>query len=412
MTSEAYIQAVESFAQEASKDCFHSWREELQNIDVPMYCVRKPDRCECFRTSNVACGKCIQCKRCTIQYIPEEPDNSMHSSAGDYEAYPEVYLASVLTKPWFDPVIVRHIPYMHDLISKNRKAMKMTESEILEGLYAIQRKYPNIVAWTHFNTLYIAIIARMPLVIALLTDWMERRGQYFTPAGVYASFSCEYKTEYEKEWMLRMDLPMIARDGPYNLPRYLQAQDWSACTINANHAIRDWVEKNPVSHDILETLGRACASNAHQWQTMCCSAMNGYDVLKDFLGHVAHGIDSSGKRIDIYYTLYGGETPCITYPTKITWHTTRTRCSMCFLDTHADHHKYCRKCISSTITEPLAVKPYECIIAHAVAVRRRKFRGVLRCASILLGKARMIHYKPGVGAYYMEGLQRWTEANI
>jgi len=409
MTPEEYIEAVENYAREDSKDCFHRWREELQDINISTEESRAPDRCECFYNNDKTCTKCIQCTRCTLRYNPNQV-NSIHSSAGDYETLPEVYLASNLVKPWYDHKVIKYFPYGHDLIKDNRKVMKMTETEILDGLLAIERKYPNIVAWITYKTLYTAIIARMPSVIAFVTNWMERREQYFTPSGLYHRFSSEYNVDYTNEYEIRLDLPLIALDGINNLPRYLSGKDSSARSINTNHAISDWVEKNEVSEELINLLGRALASNAHQWQSMTCCAMNGYNVLKDFLGHISHAIDANGKQRDIYYSLWGGSTPTINNPKKIIWHTHRTRCYMCTLDTHKGHTKYCSQCIPAVITEPLAVKPYECIIAHAIAVRRRKFSGVLRCATILLGRARMMHFRPGVGSYFKEAENRWNTA--
>lgn len=406
MNKDTYISTVENLAQKIANrcGCANSWREELQNLNTPFGDQKASDRCICWSNPQ-KCGKCVICKRCGFRYDPEQ-QLSVHSSAGDYESLPEVYLASVLEIPWYT---CNHTPYMYTLIENNRKCMNMTENEIYEGLIAIVEKYPRILAWIHFKTLYIAFIARLPKVIILLTEWMEKRDQWFTPTGVFNWLSREFpKNDYT--YTIRCDTPHVAREGAHNTPTYLNKQDWTASTINLNHSVEAWVNKENISIELLQHLGRALACNGEQFATMCCGSMNEYTTLKSFIGCISHCITNTSKH-DLYPTTnhFSRYNLIHSYDRikKVIYHTIRSRCKFCVLDTHPEHNDYYCNCIPSIITETIPTNNYEYVIAHAVKVRRRKFRGIFWCASVLAGKIRHLHYRPGIGMYFKQAKSDW-----
>jgi len=404
MKPEEYVNKVEEIAKKKSLTCGYPnlWREELQDINTSFGSKRAPDRCECWKEQN-KCDKCIICKRCGWRYDPNQK-MSIHGTAGDYENLPEVYLASSLIEPWYNKNIIQFKPIYNALIKDNYKAMLMTEKEIYDGLKSIQKKYPRIVAWVHYETLYFALLARMISVIKILTEWMEKRSSWYTPSGEFYWLSREYPKIEKYFYDIRLNLPPLAQEGLYNLPTYFSRTDWSATTMDTNHSIKEWIETNNLSLKTLYLLGRALASNPQQWKEICCASMNGYNVIKDFVGCICHAIKSDDIKIDIYSEnsmIYNTSLNIDKYK-KIIWHTNRSRCSYCILDSHSKHNEYFCNCLPSTIIEPLPIKPYEIVMAHAVNTRRRKFRGLLFCITKLIGKIRMLHYKPIIGMYYKE----------
>lgn len=135
--------------------------------------------------------------------------------------------------------------------------------------------------------------------------------------------------------------------------------------------------------------------------------MNRYSVLPNFVGCISHCIYAEdSKPITHYMPVCYGETPTASW-SKIIWHTMRSRCTMCPVETDETFNPeyYIRFRLLSNVIIPFPMKPYEIVIAHAVNVRRRKFRGVLWCASVLLGRARLLPYRPG-GTRYKDGLIR------
>lgn len=217
------------------------------------------------------------------------------------------------------------------------------------------------------------------------------------------------------EFETRLDLPPIVRDGPHNIPVYLSRMDFQGSSINLAHGVEYILEKVKSTQDpykLASIYARAFASNAKFWQTLECSSMNNYRVLSSFIACISHCEKQDGKVITTKPDRWVGSTPFVQEePKRLIWHTLKTRCYMCVLDTHEGHSRYCGLCLPTEPTEPTPKTPYECVIAEAINIRRRRLRGVLRCAAILVGKARQIHYMPPFGQYYLEAKQRF-ETNV
>ena len=408
MTPEEYIARVEALGREASGSCWGSnWREYLENIYVKDGELQI--RTECTHTD---CKTCVPCKRCGKLY-DSTIKFSRHGSAGDFENWPEVYIAEVLHEPWYNSEIIRDRPYSLDLLEPG--ALVMIEEDIVNGLNTLLAKYPNLIAWVSMEPIYYACLARMPRLIALLTDWMERRNTFFTPSGEYGwmSRSGENYTDWDIWGGIRLDLPPIARDGEHNIPNFLIHADFRTGDINLAHGIRYVLEKTNEPHTLAPIYARALASNTKFWQSLECASMNNYETLSKFIACISHWKKADGTVVTIKPDRWGGSTPMTDseHPTQLVWHTLKTRCLFCVLDTHEGHTEYCSTCLPTVPIEPIAKTPYECVIAGAAAIRRRRLRGVFRCAAILVGKARQLHYMPPCGQYYLEAKAHF-EANV
>jgi hypothetical protein len=303
-----------------------------------------------------------------------------------------------MTTPW----ATNQDPFMHDLLKEG--AMLMTEDEILAGVAALLEKYPRVAAWISMKPLRIALLARIQRLIHVITELLERRASWFLPGAPFEEFS---ETITEKDisyWSYhqRLDLPPSSLVGPHNIPLFLRQQDYGSSTININHAVRDWVE-NLTKPDsaLFEMLGRAFACNAVQMREMECCSMNGYPEFTKFIGCISH-CEKDGRMRHILRNQY--ETPFVKDENFILYHTLSTRCTHCPVASKCDHENMygntCRNCIPDVPVASLAIKPYECVIANVVAIRRRRLRGVLYCAAVLIGKAREMHYRPGIGSAF------------
>jgi hypothetical protein len=406
--SDNYVKNIERLAKNLSEKCDNDWRIWLHNSDVPFGGRRKPNRC-CVNASEL-CGQCIKCPKCNYYYNSSDK-LTIHGSAGDFENFPEVYIAAVLEEPWYNKKVLMGRAVLNDLVCDNHKKMLMTEDEILEGLHQIQLKWPDIIGCLHLNSLYIAIIARMPKVIKILTNWMEKRNWYYTLSGKFAHLSHFYE-KYNDPYSKRLDTPPLENEGPHNLPLYFNCKDGNSSTMNLNHAIMDWVSNNTLSLEVIHLLGRALAANGKQWETICCGSMNLYEVLPEFVGCISHCINNDNTVRTITNAVWYGSTPMTDNNySKIIWHTKRSRCFLCKDETHSEHNNKlcCYDCLPYVVTEPFPMKPYEIVIAHAVTIRRRRFRGLLRCATVLIGRAKIIHFRPGIGQYFKEGLDSWNK---
>lgn len=393
MNATKYVETLEKLGKESSSNCYAGvWRECLESLHTPDG-TRLVDT-ECCHTD---CKTCIPCEQCGCKYDPSFKF-SRHGPSANYEKWSEVYIAKNLHVPWYSSTVIKHTPYQIELLEPD--AMVMIEDDIIDGLYALQTKYPNVVAWLTMEPLQYACLARMPKLVSLLTDWMERRNSFFTPSGEYAWMAGTNDSSKHYEFETRLDLPPIAHDGPHNIPAYLSRMDFLGSSINLAHGVEYILEKVKSTQDpymLSSIYARAFASNTKFWQTLECSSMNNYRVLSSFIACISHYEKQDGRVITTKPDRWGGSTPFVQEePKRLVWHTLKTRCSLCILDTHEGHTGYCGSCLHAVPTEPIAKSPYECVIAEAVAIRRRRLRGVLRCAAILVGKARQLHYMPPV----------------
>lgn len=408
MTPDEYISAVITAAQKEASNCFNYWRCYLSNKDLTFKEHSAPDRCNCKSDDNC---KCIICPRCSsectrllgkpsnLKYNPEQP-RVIHGSSGDYDVLPEVYIAMKMTTPW----TTKQDPFMHDLLKEG--VMLMTEDEILAGVAALLDKYPRVAAWISMKPLRIALLARMQRLIQVITNLLEQRSSWFLTDAPFERFS-ETLTEKDTTYWYgstRLDLPPSSLIGGHNIPSFLKQMDFSSSTININHAVHNWVDNLPKpDRALFEIVGRALACNVTQMREMECCSMNGYPELVKFIGCISHCQKKDGRMCHTLRDNY--DTPMAQDATLIIYHTLSTRCPHCPLASKCDHPEdwygnTCNECIIDEPVSSLAIKPYECVIANMVAIRRRRLRGVFYCATVLLGKARQIHYRPGIGSIY------------
>jgi hypothetical protein len=405
MTPEKYIEAVVAAAQKEAGICFNNWRSYLSNKNTKTGNNCAVDRCQCKSGDNC---KCIVCPRCstdnmlgfgrpfTLKYNHEQPF-VIHGPAGDYDALPEVYLGMTMTKPW----TTKQDPFMHDLLKEG--TMLMTEDEILAGISALLEKYPRVAAWISMKPLRIALLARMRRLIPVITELLERRALWFLTDAPFEGFS-ETLTEYDISYCNpRLDLPPSSLIGAHNIPLFLRQQDYGSSTMNINHAVHNWVDNLPKPDSALfEIVGRALACNATQMREMECCSMNGYPELVKFISCISHCQKKDGRMCHTLRDNY--DTPFARDATFIMYHTLSTRCPHCPLASKCDHDilygNTCKNCVPDVPVSSLAIKPYECVIANVVAIRRRRLRGVFYCAAVLIGKAREMHYRPGIGSVF------------
>jgi hypothetical protein len=373
MTPEQYIHETEQIAMHKSKDCWNYIREYIADKDAPAT----------TREQQI-------CLKCNMPFVPTP--YSIHGTAGDYENYPEMYLATYLSELWYSKEKYPNTVYKYDLIGENKKYMKMSESEIYDGLVAIEAKYPKIRAFVTYNLLYVAIVSRLPRVIRLVTEWLEQRNRWFTPGAPFEHMSETIHEPSHYKWSGRyLDSPHVAEEGPHNIPSFLTRNDFIASSTNTDITIENWVNglpyPTPWTDETIEILARALAVNSQQWKTIECSSMHPYPVMTKFVGCICHCILNDTTRIDVLPGMHFMNTPVAYDYNKIVWHTIRSRCSLCI-------HPHPPESIPTT--------PYEKVVSRAVNIRRNRLRGVLWCAAVLVGRARHNHYRPGTGRWFQD----------
>jgi len=314
-----------------------------------------------------------------------------------------------MPKLWINHDKIKYQPYWKELLEPG--AMQMTEDEIISGITALEAKYPDIKAWITFECLYIAVLSRNQRLIQLLTNWFEHRQMYFTREGKFHNYSETYPDNWNIQYSVRQDRPALALCGDYNLPVYLHRMDWESSSPNFCHVIQDWIS-NDWSPAIEDLLARALAVNPIQWASVECCSMNDYPEISKFVNCISHTIYKNGDTVSYFRRCGLAPTPICDGEKveKIVWHTGRTRCKMCPLreNCNNEHHDFSNCCIPENITEPLAMTPYECVLAHAVKIRRQRLRGVLRCTSILAGKMLHSRWRPGTGRHFKSAQSRWN----
>ena len=412
MKPEDYILAVEETARKQSIECWsNDWRNFLADLHTPFGAIRYPDRCINERCSQIyTCSQCIPCSRCGQRWQPDTQPRSIHGPMGDYDKMPEVYIANCLTIPWYDYEKISHTPSICDMIwiGNDRDKCKglISEQEILDGLVAIHKKWPRIVAWINYKTLYVAVIGRLRRVIPLLTEWMERRMSWFTPGSPFHLFTRNY-TRMESicaHERIRLDAPPLAREGSCNLPVYLNTLDCMQTTINTEHAVEKWL-KTECDEELLNLLSRAWASNSRHWTGIECASMNNYEGPARIVQCIAH---ISGENIFSIQNCYRYITRFVDSTAHVVWHTKRSRCSQCEPLINNTHYFTDGTSLDENIIEPIPTTGYECVLARAATIRRHRLRGVFWCAMKLLGKVRMIHFKPVVGIYFKAAQLRFN----
>jgi hypothetical protein len=386
MTPAEYLAALEHCSKIYAAKCDNSWRQYLAG-----YGYNSHDGCQC--ETKLECVERVECARRCRRFC-KTSTKSIHSSLGDYESHIAVYLAANLHIPWYTLTndTGYHKLYPYDIYEK-AYTTHMTEAEAYAGLVYVESQQPDIKTWLHYGTLYAAVLLRWPTVIALLTDWMERRQSYFTPAGVFARYAKTHESNYDTWYgKIRTDTPKNARAGPHNIPDYLAYRDRTESTINLNKSVEYWIRDiAPISPDFIASIGRTLACNVIKWEGEECESFHRscYNRVLRIVAHYRNG-DSNGSS-------NGNKWNTMTYNNgdtvdgdEVIWHTKRTRCTHCVAVTD--------------VVEVPELTEYEKVLTYAVDLRRRRLRGVFFCAMRLLGKVRAMHYRPGIGMYYKEAL--------
>jgi hypothetical protein len=323
-----------------------------------------------------------------------------HGPKGDFENFPEVYIADVFFKPWFSrlpggPALIGPYDFKHGM-----SKLMISEDEALAGLDALEAEFPLMRAWITLYPIHIVLYARWLRMAARLGDWMSRRSLYFTAGGPYCEMAQTLTRNTIQNTHLygqgnRLDRPIEAMEGEWNLPYFLHIRDAfcvSVGTTNPDSYITAWLGELPTGalSEYIETLGQIWAANTRHWAMLEGECFY-YYAPRNAIGRVAHTYD--GQRITElkYWHNYSKNAQI--------WHSERTSsgCRLC----------KSRQYVNDTVGRNWPLGRYEKVLAHADKVRRRRLWGVFFCAARLFPKARAVHYIPGIGSAYKEAATRF-----
>jgi hypothetical protein len=383
-----YVERVKKLAQDESQSCHHPFRVQLSQ--------GHPDTCTCIQSGyeRNTCGACVKCRICHTQWKPESMTaHATHGPKGDYEKFPDVYIADVFFKPWFTrqpggTALIGPYDFKHGCAK-----LVMTEDESLAGLDALEAEFPLMRAWIGLYPIHIALYARWIRMASRLGEWMSRRSLYFTAGGPYCEMS-QTLTRYDINSTYlycqgnRVDKPIEALEGSWNLPYFLHVRDAFCVSVgltNPDMYITTWLGELPTGavREFTELFGRIWASNTRHWAMLEGECFY-YYAPRNVLGRVAHTYD--GQRI-----------------TQLKhWHNYDMRARSSHSVRTSSGCGLCRSAGTGVGDSGRDWPPgiYERVLAYADRVRRRRLWGVLFCAARLLPKARAVRYVPGIGSAY------------
>lgn len=328
-----------------------------------------------------------------------------HTSKGDYDKFPDVYIADSFYKPWYKQKTGYAIVLPYDF-EHHASEQCMTEELALAGLDALEVEFPHMKAWITLYPLHVALYMGWMCIAARLGTWMTRRMMYFTPGGVYADMAQTLTRDDILKTALyhnngEFDRPLEALEGDWNLPYFLHVRDAYYIGIGVSnpdlfisHIMRDMsgVELD----NLIEVLGYIWASNSRHWCMIEGESFYNESVRRVLL-RVAHGVNGSViTRINHWQRF---ERRCYS------WHSTRTQCRLCRagLTLHANTHPS-----RMMLKFGMESSPYMRVLMYADLLRRRRLWGVLFCAARLVPKARAVRYIPGIGSAYKEAAARFA----
>lgn len=320
-----------------------------------------------------------------------------HGSKGDYDKFPDVYIADSFYKPWYKQKTGYAIVLPYDF-EHRASEMCMTEELALAGLDALEIEFPHMKAWITLYPIHVALYMRWTRMASRLATWMTQRMMYFTPGGVYADMAQTLSRDDILKTPLyhnngEFDRPLEALEGECNLPYFLHVRDAYYTGIGVSnpdlfisHIMRDvsGVELD----NLVEVLGYIWASNSRHWCMIEGESFYNESVRRVLL-RVAHGVNGSViTRINHWQRF---ERRCYS------WHSTRTQCRLCPAQPS--------QMMFRVGMEP---SPYTRVLLCADLLRRRRLWGVLFCAARLVPKARAVRFVPGIGSEYKEAAVRFA----
>lgn len=396
-----YVNTVEELGRSAAEPCNNSFRRFLSIRQLMHYKDPRLSRCygdpnECKTWLNIRstfspsgnrcfCGDCMKCKKCDtlIFWSAKQTPNSIHSNVGNYEFWPEAYIANELHKPWF---ILKYptnyaAPSPSDFMPGLYTEL-MTEQEALNGFDELVEKYPNIKVWIPLSTLHIAIYMKWNRMARKIAECIERRMESFTPSGPYYHLSESWTRDHIVHCYDKM---REAREGDINYPKYIYGRDEEYIRrsfTNPCMFMKQCIESAlpDTKKELIELYGYIWSVSSAYWAYLEKESFYN-DSIRHIFCTVLHANETTQMRI----TRHWPNTTKLPND-DILQHTSRTRC---------------RRCNHVTLQQPgEPVTEYHHVLAYAYQLRQRRFWGVLFCAARLIAKARAVHFVPGIGSAY------------
>lgn len=397
-----YVAEVKECARKTSQFCSHPLRIQLS--------AGHTVSCPCIQSGyeRNTCGQCITCPRCLVQWQPESMTHAPHGNKGNYENFPEIYIADVFYKPWYKQKTGYAIVLPYDF-EHNASEQCMTEDVALAGLDILEAEFPHMKAWITLYPVHVALYLRWMRMAARLGTWMTRRMMYFTPGGTFASMAQSLTHDDITTTSLyhnrgEFDRPVEALEGDWNLPYFLHVRDSyyiglgvSNPDLFISHVMRNM--SGTELENFVESFGYIWASNSRHWCMVEGESFYNESVRR-VLQRVAHGPNGSViTRINHWQRF---ERRCYS------WHSTRTQCRLCRVGS-APHGN--TQPAQMMLRVGLEASPYTRVLAYADLLRRRRLWGVVFCAARLFPKARAVRFVPGIGSAYKEAAMRFEEAS-
>jgi hypothetical protein len=312
------------------------------------------------------------------------------------ELLPEQLFAEYLLTPVLEQNNSLYIINYHDIYHDR---ITITQQETINAILYIIDLYPNIKAWINLKHLQFVLCLEWFQLLEILLDIIEKRNLYFTPSGIYYNLSRTCINVYQDTQHYRCnrhDVPLEHTEGQYNIPYYLVSLDNYASTINNDTTILYILHKYNNDTNIYNLCKRFSA-NTSQWLIQECEAFHRSEQYNT-IGMICHTTTNDENKNDDDY--YYNKLKCHTWHTKLT----KDKCKLCNLSTKPKN-----KYLFNTNTNTSSNR-YEQFIYDTMMLRRKRLYGILYCASVLIGKARLIKYKPGIGSKYFEAMAHFQHS--
>lgn len=394
-TPEEYYESVYNSAIELANKCNNSWR----NHNSQQYSYQQI----------IQSNKSKKCNKCNMTcYIIDNDFNNIHSNFGDFENHKEVYLAEKLLQPIIKMNNKDIIITYHDI---NKSKITITEQEVIDAIEYIIELFPNIKAWITLKHLQYALCLEWFELLNYLLEIIEKRNLYFTPSGFYYNFSKNYENifrrrNYGQFIPLYHNIPIEHTEGEYNIPLYLKWEDNYASTINNDTTIRYILDKysKVINYNRIYNLCKRFSANTQQWLIHECESFHRNEQCK-VIRMLVHKIENENTKKKLHE------------PYDYIWHTELTNCKLCndskietIYSTDSTNLDNYLLYTDMKLTKYDVKNKYEMFIYDTMMLRRKRLRGILYCAAVLVGKARLIKFLPGVGSKYFEAMRNFEES--
>jgi hypothetical protein len=391
-----YKKTVEDLARASADHCHNNtFRRFLSLRHLPIYYGSYSDfhtNANICRTwavvrslpgNNCICGECMKCPKCGDFWSSTQTPNAIHSNVGNYEFWPDVYIANELHKPWYELKRPTHYasPVPSDFIPGLYTEL-MTEEEALHSFHELLETYPNTKPWIPLSTLHIALYLKWDRMARKLAECIERRMDFFTPSGPYVHLSESWTRDQIVQFQFNKN--MEAREGMHNYPIYIYANDiayLSRTFTNPCTFMISCIDSAPERRmERLEFYGSIWSVSSAYWANLEKESLFNESIRRIFciVMHINGATQMSVSRHWPNIMKRPFE--------SVISHTSRTRCQLCN---------------DSTLQQPgEPVTTYQNVLSYAYRLRQRRFWGVLVCAVRLIVKARAVHFVPGIGSAY------------